>query len=237
MTFLKSLLSVEETFLPMRNKKQIIETIFSVDNSLFCLNRRELLSKMRLIEFKETQRYDVSGFCYIEFKGKIENSFIHLFFSHNVQNTNDKSYYLINKTFSKAFAHLHLEHRDNDLPSIIRYDFDLSMVRKSSKYFIDGDLKRLNKSDPVVVNVSSDASHYSYNVPEEQEKDELYLQSINIIEGIVTSVYFKLNSFIVSLPELTLVFPFINKFEFDDFLHLNETLTHEEKKLIEMIII
>jgi len=215
------------------NNAEIIEAINAIDHSIVFSTRRKLLAKMKSIDFIEVER---EGNIHITFKGSVNSQTITLFFTIDLNDLNDKAYYLTEKRFYKAARIVHLPHRDHDLPAILRYYVGERFSKcKRFSYYINGHHTRINKRDPITINHLNDSVEYSYYIPIEMMPNDIYMHSIIINENSIISCIFQCADFQISLEKLKSILPEIESFTLQDLIDLNDRLSSEEKSLIQMV--
>lgn len=219
------------TYLTIGSREGMLETILSIDNSLLFKTRRQLIMKMRSIDFTEYERHDKHDFCWISFHGIIDNQIVNLKFSNNLKTQNDKSYYLIEKNFRKNFGICKLFHRDNDIPAELRYGFDESLYLA---YHVDGEYKRTNPTDPTAINYMKDGVQYFYYKSEELAENEMHMPVVVIENDIIKSAVIHCGELRLSFEELTSIIPEMESYTLTDLVNINERLSIEQKHLIQM---
>lgn len=223
-------------YLTVDNKEDLIEKILSIDDSLLFQTRRKLIMTMRSIDFIEDERHDKDGFCWIQFKGSIDDQIIVLHFTHNLGDPSDKSFYLSEKKFYKQIGRFPLLHRDNDLPSDLRYG--IQTENRNNRYFqyhSYGENKRINLKDPIIVNIHQDGVLNWYYIPQNKLENDVYLYSIKMLDNKITSAIFEAGKIKISLETLQSIFPTIEKFTLQELIDINDHLSDEEKNLIQMV--
>lgn len=225
-------------YLTVDNKEDLIETILSIDNSLLFQTRRKLIMTMRSIDFIEDERHDKDGFCWIQFKGSIDDQIIVLHFTHNLGDSSDKSFYLSEKKFHKKIGRFSLLHRDNDLPSNLRYGLSIENEMKNNRcfqYHLNGDPKRTNIKDPIIVNSDDNGILSFYYIPEDKSENDVYLYSIQMVNDKIETAIFDAGQLKISLETLQSIVPNSEHFTLQELIEINDRLSHEEKKLIQMV--
>lgn len=223
-------------YLNTDNTDEIFEAINAIDHSLVFSNRKKLLEKMKSISFIETDRQSGHGHTHITFKGYIDSQIISLFFSKDLNNLRDKSYYLISKRFYKDAGLVRLHHRENDLPAAIHYKIGESFLRcVSFSYYINGYPIRINKRDPISIIYFNEGVQYFYDVPIEMHPNNIYMETITLKNNIIDSATFKCHDVRISLEQLKAIIPEVETLTWQDFVHLNDRLNNEEKSLIQMV--
>lgn len=218
------------------NTDEILDGINSINHSLVFSTRKKLLEKMKSISFHETDRQSNHGSTYITFEGSIDSQIIALFFSTDLNNSRDKSYYLISKRFYKAARLVNLPHRDNDLPATIHYHISEDFLKSiCCSYYINGYPIRLNKRDPITINYFNEGVQYFYDMPIEMKLNDIYVETITVKENIIDSGTFQCGDIKISLDQLKTIIPEVESFTLQEFTELNERLSSEEKSLIQMV--
>ena len=225
-------------YLTVDNKEDLIETILSIDDSLLFQTRRKLIMSMRSIDFIEKDRHDKHGFCWISFEGVIDDQIIILHFTNNLNDSNDKSLYLSEKKFHKKIGRFSLLHRDNDLPSNLRYGLAIGNEMKNNRcfqYHLNGDPKRTNIKDPIIVNSDDNGVLSFYYIPENKSDNDVYLYSIQMVDDKIEKAIFHAGQFKISLETLHSVVPNSEHFTLQELIEINDHLSDEEKSLIQMV--
>lgn len=218
------------------NNHEIIEAINAIDHSIVFSTRRKLLAKMKDLSFHETDRVNSNGFTYITFQGSIDSQIISLFFSTDLNDLRDKSYYLISKRFYKAARLVHLPHRENDLPATMHYQIGERFLQsRCFSYYIDGYPIRINKRDPITVNYFNEGVQYFYDVPIEMQPNDIYVEAITLIDNVIEAGTFQCGDIKISLDQLKIIIPEVESFTLQEFIDLNDRLSSEEKSLIQMV--
>jgi hypothetical protein len=218
------------------NNDEIVEAINAIDHSLVFSTRRKLISKMKAISFRETDRQVCDGHTYIIFEGSIDSQIVSLFFTMDLNDLNDKAYYLTEKRFYTPVRLVHLLHRDNDLPAILRYHIGERFIQcKCFSYYINGHHIRINKRDPIMLNYFNEGIQYFYDVPIEMKPNDIYMESITLKDNIIDSGVFQCGDVKFSLEKLKSILPDVEMFTLQEFIDLNERLSSEEKSLIQMV--
>lgn len=218
------------------NNDEIVEAINAIDHSIVFSTRRKLLAKMKAISFRETDRQVGDGYTYIIFEGAIDSQIISLFFTTDLNDLNDKAYYLTEKRFYKTARLVHLLHRENDLPAILRYHVSERFLQcKSFSYYINGHHIRINKRDPIMLNYFNEGIQYFYDVPIEMKPNDIYMDSITLKENVIDSGIFQCGEVKISLQQLKSILPEVETFTLPEFVELNNRLSSEEKSLIQMV--
>lgn len=223
-------------YLNTDNTDEIFEGINAIEYSLVFSSRRKLISKMKAISFRETDRQVCDGHTYIIFKGSIDSQIISLFFTMDLNDLNDKAYYLTEKKFYKAARLVHLLHRENDLPAILRYHIGERFIQcKCFSYYINGHPIRINKRDPIMLNYFNDGVQYFYDIPTTITHNDIYADSISLKDNIINSGVFQCGDVKFSLEKLKSILPDVETFTLQEFIDLNDRLSSEEKSLIQMV--
>lgn len=223
-------------YLNTDNNDEIVEAINAIDHSIVFSTRRKLLSKMKAISFRETDRQVGDGHTYIIFEGSIDSQLISLFFTTDLNDLNDKAYYLTEKRFYKAARLVHLLHREDDLPAILRYHVGERFLQcKAFSYYVNGHHIRINKRDPIMLNYFNEGVQYFYDVPIEVPSNDIYMESITLKENVIDSGVFQCGDIKISLDQLKIIIPEVESFTLQELIDLNDRLSSEEKSLIQMV--
>jgi hypothetical protein len=224
--------------------KRIIEIIESVDETLKYSSIELFKKSMESVGFvvRLLKRYPIYGNLYT-CRGKINQQSIHL---EIYQKTNDdvvcvsmKRYFteiLVSKRVKR------LDHRENDLPSVIRYNEHNGKVTELRYLFEDKEYRKENK--PVHI-------YYTYNQDDEllstyykftchrylDDFINFSLYEVTYINNLIVGGSVCYNNELLSLKELAIIIPDLSMNDLDDLFNLKNVITKEQLKLIDMFII
>lgn len=223
---------------------RIIDIIESVDDTLQYSSIELFKQAMKSVGFivRLIKKYPIYGNFYT-CRGKINQQTIHL---ELYQKTNDdvvcvsmKRYFteiLVSKRVKR------LDHRDNDLPSVIRYNEHNGKVTELRYLFEDQEYRKENK--PVHIT-------YTYNQADEifstyskftchRHLDDFInfsLYEVTYINNLIVGGSVCYNNELLSLKELAIIIPDLSMNNLDDLFNLKHVITKEQLKLIDMFII
>jgi hypothetical protein len=216
--------------------QKLLDAINATDYSLVFFNEKSLISAMHSISFNEFKRVG-NGIAYscIAFQGLINSQNISLLLMTDINNSNDKSYYLTTKMF---YNELDLLHRENDLPAILEYNIHERFLQsKCFSYYLDGNKSRINKKDPIRCNFFNEGVQYVYHLPEKIKQHDIFAESLSLTNNKISHGHFHFGSFELCLSKIKDVLPDIDRFTLEEFVNLNNNLTLQEKKLLEMVLL
>lgn len=224
-------------YITVSDKKNIINTILSVDKSLFFVDANAIYEKMKLINFQLISQSDNQKEIQLEFEGNIRDKIVKIKFALNSKNAPDNNWYLIEKTFYRQYTLTRWIHRGNDLPALIRYSFGQEQQTLSHlEYHIGGDFKRINKKAPVIISEHETTTEFHYNNPDDIQESDFHSDYILIMNetNTVIDALIQYGESECSFKSLTEIIPETAHFTLVDFVNLNKKLNKLEKKLIQM---
>lgn len=224
--------------------KRIIEIIESVDETLKYSSIELFKKAMKSVGFivRLIKKYPIYGNFYT-CRGKINQQSIHL---EIYQKTNDdvvcvsmKRYFteiLVSKRVKR------LDHRENDLPSVIRYNEHNGKVTELRYLFEDQEYRKENKPVHITYTYNQDAellsAYYRFNCPRHLDDFiNFSLYEVTYINDLIVSGSVCYNNGLLSLKELSIIIPDLSMNELDDLFNLKNVITKEQLKLIDMFII
>lgn len=220
------------------NVERIIDIIESVDDTLFYSTMAAFKSAMVSIGFKVRNLKNYPNFSSYSCRGILGEHHIHLGV---YQATHNSEVYIEQKRyFEKDTSKKKIDHRSNNLPSVIEYTetgllWRLSYIRNGIEYRED--------NEPIYVtyeynNLNEIAATYHRYFPAYQYSQvDLSLYHITFSDETVIDATFCYESELITFEEIQSICPDVKMNTLNDLLNLKKTLNSKELKLIEMFYV
>jgi hypothetical protein len=223
------------TCLSIKNSKNLIDCIQSIDDVFYCKNKDELIILLESIGFVEIENDTIyeKKFALFFFEGFIDTQPVELEF---YQEINQSECFLTEKHFFKMIDGEKTKHRDNDLPSTLIYNRYENHSILMLKYHENGYASRSNNLQaPFIFFDNNDVTHI-YKQPNKSEiNDEIIrVKSITCKNNIVIEIEVYYRDEELSLKDLATTIPRIEQFSFEQLANLRDEITPEEYIVLDM---
>lgn len=215
------------------NIDKIWDVIHSVDNAVI-LESTELENTMNLMGFQRDAVASVTtGDNNIHiYKKHLTNNTLYLRFrdqEDGFSKMSYKHYHILHKEFFSG-----LSHRAGDLPASIQYEIETGCPCALS-YFLNGELFRADQK-PFSIVFSEGSVYYEYGLQNQYTYPDFFLHYIIVSDNHVENATFCYRNQKLTLKQITQILPYVAEFSHEQIRTLNNSLSPEERSLIEMVL-
>jgi len=223
------------TCLSIKNSKNLIDCIQSIDDMFYCKNKDELIILLKSIGFIENKNDTIyeKKFTLFWFEGFIDNQPVDLEFH---QEINQSECFLTQKQFFKMIDGQKTKHRDNDLPDFLMYNSYKNNSIRMLKYHKNGYPHRENTLQAPFIFFNNNCIKHTYRNPDKSEMPDEYIRvkSITCKNNVVIEIEVYYRDEELSLKELVTIIPRIEQFSFEQLAKLRDEITPEEYIILHM---